>query len=499
MTRLRTKVPRLWAAQLALSLSCCDICRMSSPKSTLLLILATVYGSSLLGCSSTAPISAPPPEEPQTIEDLPNMDDIEANDSSSIFSSNEERASEISRLWLKHAERLSHTSQKAALAAYLRAAHTSLTALESASCDDAFNEACGDLRYSYEEALSSVVRDFQRRGWHQLDLSPTRYRITLRDENGQVDLSNWEALRLSAGRTTAGRRPGVGAEAAGCRVERGAPERRRGEIEICTPLTFALTFEAPLSAREIKASLVAYDASLRSLVPLGSRQVALAADFAASAALVSEHAASSTPGSLKCINTPSPKAETVIVVASRPDASRAVRLGIPLMLEESIAEQTAFCLFTLDAQGSRDSNARALAATARALSGLPPDTSLRPQPSSIFLAPLGDEAKNVSAVFLSRLKRGARSRAMARQGIRLRGVMVFSASAPADSDAQLSARAQALDVPAYRGAATKLMSEEAEQASQLHSSVIAALQPESSPAEADTAGSDTPLQVSPVY
>lgn len=433
------------------------------------------------------------------------MDELESDSGLHIFSSPESRALNISQLWIRHAERLRPTSPKASIAAYLRAAHTALFALDSDACNDAFNESCAELRTVYESALARVVRSFSDHSWEQVDLSPTRYRLVLTGDHGPVDLAQWETIRESTTPSSPGHRPGVGSEAVGCRTQPSLSPNGTG-LGICTPLTFVVSFDTPPSSDLITATLVAYDASQRSVVPLGHREVTLAADFGLALQLISERALDTRKSRFLCVGSPAGGVETVIALAPSAASSWLTPLGLPLLTDPGTSEHVDLCLFTLDSSASPDINARALAASTGFLLADSARNSLTPKVADLFLVPADPEATFVTAAFLGRLKRATRAHPhrAAKTAIRVRGIYVMTPGAPSNISAEaadrLSARASALQVPLYKPASAAEPMSLAEQSGDIRSKVAETLVDDEPKSSQPTAGSlGTTLELSPIY
>lgn len=421
--------------------------------------LALCLTASLSSCSSTSPSGVALSLnglDSRAVHGaaLPNMDEVESDSGIFVFSSEEERARETSALWISHAERLASSSKTASLAAYLRAAHTSLTALAGESCTDPFNESCAELRSSYEVALTATILAYSEASWRDIDLAPTRYRSALAT---QPEMGPLDALSISLAtqeRADSGRRSGIGAEAVACRAA-ADPITSTAPLESCTPLTFVLSFDAPLSSERIGATLTAYDAAQQSVVDIAGRELSLAADFGSALDLLTSRATLTKQQRLFCLGSPSPSQVTMLALLPDDNLSTARQLSLPLLLDPALSENLNICIFSLRPGESSDRSARLLARLARVVADQAAVRPLLPRPADLFLVAQGEQAISAASAFLGRLTRAARARPRARAQGTLRVLGVYSLSEHVEHSqtavelaAQLETRAATLRVPA---------------------------------------------------
>lgn len=396
------------------------------PQRTLLTVIVSLASVLILaGCSATTPTSREPLVESVASSDseLPNMDELESDSSAVLLSSEEERARDLSALWLRHAARLTATSPQASLAAYLRAAHTSLSALASDSCSDPFNDTCAELRETYERALSATVGFFKAQSWQPFDLAPTRYWIDLATEPAELSLQSLAIQLQDNAPSSRGRRSGIGTGAVGCRSTTGGALPARS-IDSCAPITFVLSFNASLRSEKITATLTAYDASRRAVVDVQGRELSLAANFGLSLDELAARAARDKEHRLFCIGTPS-STETTLIAAAHQSTLATVRdMLLTVLLDPELEDSSSVCIFPLRSGESPERAARALTAASRSISDEEVVHPLVPSPAKIFLVAEGEDGNETAAAFLARLSRGATApqRNRGKSAVRLQGV-----------------------------------------------------------------------------
>lgn len=466
----------------------------------------------LLGCSGSRQASPLAPLEPvqqDTLEsaELPNMDELESDSNAHAFSSEEERARDLSALWLRHAERLSRTTSNGSLAAYLRAAHTSLVALTSESCADPFNESCAELRATYERALAATVAALKSSAWQPPNLAPTRYRLALATQPDSMPLSSLSVEVSGAQGPARGRRSGVGTEAVGC-VSPGRGGREGRAIGSCAPLTFVLSFNAPLASEKITATLTAYDASRSAVVGLQGRELSLAADFGSSLDQLAARAAGDRERRLFCVGTPTASQTTLIAAAHQSSVVMVRDMLLTVLLDPELEEHHSVCIFPLRSGESADRAARALVAAARSIADEQIVQPLVPSAAMVFLVAEGEDGNEAAAALLSRLKRGSRSRQRWRGAapIRVQGVYSLASAkqlkAPSpELLARLESEAALHGVKAYGPAFDGKPRTRAEQYREIREQLAATTEPtRSAPAVDSSATNDElePLKLSPV-
>lgn len=488
--------------------------RSSCNKPSLAILLGSLASVWLLvGCSASSPTPQKTPADPsvgQTTSEpeLPNMDELESDSSVHLFSSEEDRARDLSELWLRHAHRLGSSSPGASIAAYLRAAHTSLTALTSDNCADLFNETCAELRGTYERALSATVAAFRANSWRPIDLSPTRYRVVLATAPEQITLQSLAVELSDDDHTGHGRRSGVGSEAVGCVAQQSAAQLPRS-VDSCAPLTFVLSFNTPLSSERTTATLTAHDASRQAVVDLQGRELSLAADFGLSLDQLAARAVSDRQRRLFCIGTPSPSETTLIAAAHQSSIAKVRDMLLAVLLDPSLEAHNAVCLFPLRDGESPDRAARALSNAARSIADEQALRSLVPSPVTVFLVAEGDDGNEAASALLSRIKRAPRQRPRSRAAgaLRVRGVYSLASAkrqAPLSEGvaARLQVEAASLGVPASGPAFDGHPRTRAEQYREIRKLLAAAPEPtQSDEASGNNAATDElqPLKLSPVF
>ncbi len=486
---------------------------MRPTKIALNLLLSLSSALLMFGCSGSKQAAPEPPIEAadeSALEgaDLPNMDELESESSAHIFSSEEERARDLSALWIQHAERLSITSPNGSLAAYLRAAHTSLSALASESCADPFNELCAELRVTYEQALAASVTALKASAWSPPNLAPTRYRLALDTQPASVSLSSLSVELSSTAGSARGRRSGVGTEAVGCASPRREISAGRA-IQSCAPLTFVLSFNAPLRSEKITATLTAYDASQSAVVDLHGRELSLAADFGSSLDQLAARVASDRERRLFCVGTPRGSETTLIAAAHQSSVVTVRDMLLTVLLDPELEEHHSVCIFPLRSGESADRAARAMASAARSIADEQAVRPLVPSAATIFLVAEGDDGNKAAAALLSRLKRSSRPRQRLRGAapIRVQGVYSLASARQLNAPSpELLARLESeaalhgvtVSGPAFDGKPRTRAEQYREIRDQL------ALPPEFSPKTPPASNSPTndelePLKLSPVY
>lgn len=466
----------------------------------------------LLGCSGskqTSPVASLETADQQTLEsaDLPNMDELESDSSAHVFSSEEERARDLSALWLRHAERLNTTSPNGSMASYLRAAHTSLSALAGESCADPFNELCAELRVTYEQALAATVNTLKTTSWNPPNLAPTRYRLVVTTQPASIPLSSLGVELSSPAGSARGRRSGVGTEAVGCASPRrgAAPDRA---IQSCAPLTFVLSFNAPLSSEKVTATLTAYDASRSAVVDLQGRELSLAADFGSSLDQLAARAASDRERRLFCVGTPI-ASQTTLIAATHQSSVMMVRdMLLTVLLDPKLEEHYSVCIFPLRSGESADRAARAMATASRSIADEQIAQPLIPSAATIFLVAEGEEGNEAAAALLSRLKRAPRSRQRLRGAapIRVQGVYSLASAkqlkAPSpELLARLESKAAMLGLKASGPAFDGKPRTRAEQYREIREQLAATTEPATRAPSVDSAAANDelePLKLSPV-
>lgn len=479
----------------------------SVPKNMLLALLVLLQ---LCACSG------PPPPAPSTSAhrtgtgdsrtELPNMDQVESDSSLSLLSSRERRAAIIAGLWLQHGERLRAVSPAGSFAAFLRAAQFASDTMLSEACLDPFNERCAELRRTYVEAVRGVVAMLRANSWAAPDLSATRYRFSGSADGSPLSLSSItlapESLTDTSGDLS---RSGIGLATAGCHR---VPRRRAspGQLDICAPLTFVISFDSPPESERIAATLTAHDAFQRDLVRLDGHDVTLAADFLAAWRLIRQTAAEADAPILACITPPSADEVTVVGLLDPTATSDSwVEMYAALSSKDDMRARLGFCVFPLRGKEPPDRLSRQLAGLLRqGALGNAAERLVTPR-SELFLIADGERAARTATALLgqaSRSERSRLSRALRKGSFSVRGIYAIpEAATPAESStsahAVLLQRAVADGIPVREPQAALSAESPAQSVAQLKQALGEAV-PQSPPGEREPPDTSEPLQVSPV-
>ena len=493
-------------------MSCFDLKharRLVLPLSFLLLLSATAACSpSLPSPQQSSSTEGSEPHAP--VGDLPNMDQLEADQNFTLLTPDDRRAVVLGELWLKHGARLKGTSRVGSLAAFLRAAHTASELLTSDTCSDPFNESCGTLRSIYAQALREVVSEVRLGEWQTPDLAPSRYRLEIATDGVPVDLKIWSfEFAKSPERPPGERRSGIGLDAAGCRSVNNNGARL--PIDICSPLTFVLTFNASVTSEHAVATLSVYDSFQREVVQVGGRDLSLAADFGMTWSLLAERAQETPRSRLLCMSSPGDDPATVVAVVDprSGDGSWRARYA-SLSVDGSIRSGYGFCLFPYTPATSVTRQSRDLIASIGALSALDTQNALLPVPTEVFFVTEGAQAAQVVTGTLAQLRRQGRVQGASPTKGSLPEVRgVYMIPAPADSHdtivsarTKLAHRADVLDAPVYPSTeeASSLRGEQ--HTHQLHTILSDVQKPSHDPiseAASPRPEDGAPLKLSPIY
>jgi hypothetical protein len=304
-------------------------------------------------------------------------------------------------------------------------------------------------------------------------------------------------------------RSGIGLDAAGCRSVNDNGSRL--PIDICSPLTFVLAFNAPVTSEHAVATLSVYDSFQREVVQVGGRDLSLAADFGMTWSLLAERAQDMPRSRLLCMSSPGDDPATVVAVVDPRSGDGAWRARYAsLSVDGSIRSGYGFCLFPYTPTMSVTRQSRELIASISALSALDTPNPLLRAPTEVFFVTEGAQAAQVVTGTLAQLRRQGRAQSASPTKEALPEVRgVYMIPAPADShDASVSARtklahrADVLDAPVYPSTeeASSLSGEE--HTHELHTVLSAVQKPSHDPiSEAASPRPDDsgPLKLSPIY